>query len=129
MFNSFVFEKRLDEFKKLKVTKKKEDNLKRKHSMEREHLVKSYNNRVQKFMVDMFEKPINIPEYKEKEHEFRDVKNSGIIGRPKFVTYGWVTERQRIQENISKNLETTFHEAVDDRKSYNILNRPSKWVR
>ena len=126
MFNSFVFEKRLDEFKKLKTERKKEANIKRKHSLEREHLVKSYNNRVQKFMVDMFERPINVPEYKEREHEFRDVKNSGLIGKPRFVTYGWVTERQRIQENIEKNLEVTFHEAVDDRKSYNILNRPTK---
>lgn len=83
----------------------------------------SYNNRIQKFMVDMFEKPMRVPEYKEKEYQFRDVSNKGLLGRPKFVTQGWRSERERIQENVAKNMETTFPEAIDDRKAYNILAR------
>lgn len=71
----------------------------------------------------MFEHPVQIPEYKEREYQFRDISNKNLLGRPKFVTQGWRSERQRIEENISKNMEITWHEAIDDRKAYNIYTR------
>ena len=123
MFNSFAFEKKLEEYKKSEHDRRKQKVHEKKHKQDMEQLVKSYNNRVQKFMVDMFETPLVVPQYKEKEYQFRDYSNKGLLGRPKFVTQGWRTERQRIEENIAKNMETTWHEAVDHKKAYNILTR------
>lgn len=52
MFNSFTFEKRIDQFKKLQEEDKKKKILRKKHQKEVDQLVKSYNNRIHKFMVD-----------------------------------------------------------------------------
>jgi len=84
-------------------------------------LVRGYNNRVQKFMVDMFEAPKEVPEYKEKQFQHREISNKGLLGRPKFVTQGWQSERQRIEENVAKNLEVTWLEAIDQKRAYNIM--------
>lgn len=123
MFNSFVFEKRLEEHKKLQSQEKKEIAFKKKHKKEMEQLVKGYNNRIQKFMVDMFDTPLQIKDYKEIPYQHRDISNKNLLGKPKFVTIGWQTERQRIEENIAKNSEITFHEAADHKKIYKILER------
>lgn len=123
MFNSFMFEKRVDQFKKLQQEDKKKKILRKKHQKEIDQLVKSYNNRIHKFMVDWAEHQIEIPVYKEKEYQFRDISNKGLLGGPRFVTFGWRSERQRIEENIAKNMESTFHEAADFKKKYNVLAR------
>ena len=86
-------------------------------------LVKGYNHRIQRFMTECEEYHIEVPVYKEHEYQFRDISNKGLIGGPRIVTYGWKSERERIEENIAKNMEITFHEAADDKKSYNILTR------
>mmetsp|Transcript_32837 Transcript_32837/g.32065 ORF Transcript_32837/g.32065 Transcript_32837/m.32065 type:complete len:88 (+) Transcript_32837:104-367(+) len=77
-------------------------------------MVESYNNRVQKFLVDMNEKPMQVRKYEAFHLDFREIDSEKFLG-PKVISPNrWLSERNRIEETIEKN-QILFCEASDDK--------------
>ena len=118
MFNSFTFEKRLKTFQQCEKEEQKAKKVKERRVEQRESLVKSYNDRVNKFMHDAQEAPVRLTDYRldEKAYQYRQFKDADakLKGSPKMLTGSFRTERERINETLIKN-QIMEHVPLDDK--------------
>eukprot|EP00347_Sterkiella_histriomuscorum_P023107 403335920 len=83
----------------------------------RDKLTVSYQRRVEKFLLDMEEKPVIINNFKHQDYQFRELKSDHLLG-PKVISPNrWQSEKQRIQENADKN-KILFTEAYNDKTKH-----------
>jgi hypothetical protein len=104
MFNVYLHDKKLQESQSLERKNAEAIKLRNKSMKARERLCSSYQRRVNQFMIQMLEKPIELHEYQRPlEIAGRASDPSKFKGNAIFVMKGFKTEKQRIKEAIENN--------------------------
>ena len=57
----------------------------------------------------------------DKPYEFRRFKDQGAVSHPNFITGGYKTQSERVNEAVKRNQETTFLEAFDPKSKRHAI--------